>query len=123
MTVTGVAANAGAGLRILFVDHDPQRNVKRIQPRARKIFGQVLNARLVTHRWVSIRSTGPRFGWVFTAIAVNVIEVFSLSVIWLHLVIANGPPGRDAAVMANLSKVFFAQAEQSRAVEFCIAPN
>ena len=82
-----------------------------------------MNARLVTDRGIAIRRARARFGRVFTAIAVHVIKVFSLRVIGLHLVITDGPRGRDSAVMTNLSKVFLAQAKQSRAVELRVATD
>ena len=38
-TVAGVAANAAALVRILFVEHDADRNVEGLQSRAREIIG------------------------------------------------------------------------------------
>src|SRR6185369_602015 len=37
--------------------------------------------------------------------------------------VADGPGGRDSAVMPNLAKVFLAQPKQSRAVKLRVAPD
>src|SRR6516225_4280138 len=47
IAVASLAADAATGVRILLIEHDPQRRVKRMEPQARKVVGQLLDARLV----------------------------------------------------------------------------
>src|SRR5438132_14068984 len=86
-SVAGVAANAATLLRILFVEHDPDRNVEGLQAGTRKVIRQLLNTWLVADGRPGIRSLGRRFGWILAAIAVPLIKVFSLSVVRLQFVI------------------------------------
>src|SRR5688572_24325030 len=123
MTIAGVAANAEAFARILFIDPDPQRDVKRLQTHPFEIVVEMLYALFVTYCRILVRRAGPRVGRVLAAIAVHLIEMFGLGVIRLQLVVADGPRGRDAAVMTNLAKVFLAEAKERRAVEFRVAAD
>src|SRR5215813_7948515 len=49
--------------------------------------------------------------------------MLGLSVIRLQLVVADRPGRRDSSVMANLTKVFFAQTKESSAVELRVTTN
>src|SRR6266850_5769259 len=91
MTVAGIATNAGAGARVLFIDPNPKRHVKRLQARSLKIIVQMLNALLVTDGRIFVGRAGVWFGWIFTARTVHLVEMFGFGVIRLKLVVANRP--------------------------------
>ena len=66
----------------------------------------MLNALLVTDSRVLVRRAGPGLRRIFTTVAVYLVKMLGLRVIRFQLVIADGPRGRDSAVMANLTEVF-----------------
>src|SRR5215813_5696543 len=72
-------------------------------------------------RGPGIGRVGGRFGGILPAIAMYLVEIFSLRVVWLQIVIADRPRRRDSAVVAQLAEVFFPQAEERRAVELGVA--
>ena len=82
-----------------------------------------MNARFMADRRMRIRRARRRLGRIFAAVAVHVIKLFRLGVVGLHVIVSNGPCRREAAVMADFTKIFFAQTEQRRAVEFGIAAD
>src|ERR1700751_4605166 len=92
--VTGVAADASALVRTVLVEHDPQGNMERLESGAGEVVGQVLNPRLVADRGVRIRRAGRRFGWIFTAMPVYLVQPFSLRIVRFKVVIADRPCGR-----------------------------
>ena len=57
---------------------------------------------------------------VLAALAVHVVEPFSLGVVRLQLIVRNRPCRRDAVVMLNLSEVLLAEPEQGGAVKLCV---
>src|SRR2546428_12495449 len=67
-SVAGVTANATALLRILFVEHDPDRNVEGLQAGTREVIRQLLNTWLVADGRPGIRSLGRRVRWVLPPI-------------------------------------------------------
>src|SRR5438552_17947125 len=87
-SVAGVAANAAALLRILFVEHEPDRNVEGLQAGTHKVIRQLLNTGLVADGKPRI----DRFSWrlrrVFSAIALHSLKILGLSALRLSLVIA-----------------------------------
>src|SRR6185503_18005125 len=83
----------------------------------------MLNPLFVTYSGKFVRRTGPGFCRVFTTITVYLVKMLGLCVIRFELVVADGPGGRDSAVMPNLAKVFLAQPKQSRAVKLRVAPD
>src|ERR1043166_4683807 len=91
MTIAGVATNAGAGSRVLFIDPNPKRHVKRLQSRALEVIVQMLYALLVADRRIFVGRAGVRFRWIFTARTMHLVEVFSFSVIGFQLVVTDGP--------------------------------
>src|SRR5690348_16496942 len=97
--------------------------MKRFQPGAFEIVVQMLDALFVTYRRILVRRAGPRLRRILAAIAVHLIKVFGLGVIRLQLVVANGPRGRDAAVMTDLAEVFLPQTKQSRAVKLRVTTD
>ena len=99
-SVAGVAANAAALLRILFVEHDPDRNVEGLQAGTRKVIRQLLNTGLVADGRPRIGSFSWRLRRIFSAIAVHLIKIFGLRVIGLQIVIADRPRRRDSAVVS-----------------------
>src|SRR6266566_8384191 len=81
MAVAGVATNARALARILFIDANAKRHMKWLQSGALKVIVQVLNPLLVADRRILVRRAGPRLGWIFTAVTMHLIQVFSLGVV------------------------------------------
>src|SRR2546430_4113159 len=77
-SVAGIAANAAALVRVLLVEHDPDRYVEGFQARTCEIVGQLLNAWLMAHRRPGIRGTGLRFGRIFSAVPVYLIKILGL---------------------------------------------
>src|SRR5215470_12709853 len=80
----------------------------------------MLNSRLVTDGRVAIRRAGVWLSRIFATVAVHLIQMFGFGVVGLKFVVVDRPGWRDAAVMSNLAKVFPAQTEQRRTVEFRI---
>src|SRR5262245_23117766 len=74
-------------------------------------------------RWVRVGRTGGRFGGIFAAVAMHVIEPLRFCVIRFYVFVTDWPGGRKAAVMANFPEVFFPETEQRGAVEFRIAAD
>src|ERR1043166_8555919 len=83
----------------------------------------MLNTLLVAYGWIGVRRAGPGLRWIFTAIAVYLIERLGFCVIRLQLVVADRPGRRDSAVMSNLTKVFLSQTKESSAVELRVTTN
>src|SRR5690349_6131786 len=110
-------------MRILFVDLQSQRRVKRTQTEALEIVAQLLDSRLMADRRMRVRAAGARFRRVFTAFAVHVIETFGLQVIWLKIVVRNRPGRRNSAKVADFVEVFPAQTKESRAVKLRVSAD
>src|SRR6266480_3954637 len=111
--VTCVATDARTFLRIFLIQHDAKWSMKWLQPVQRKVVAQLLNARLVADRWVWEWSTAVRLSRVFAHRAMHMINPLRLSIIWLEFVIRDRPGGRSAAVVFDLAKILFAEAEKS----------
>ena len=60
MAIASVAADTGAGARIVFVDTDSERHVKRFETGAFEIVGKMLNALLVAYRWKADKARSPK---------------------------------------------------------------
>src|SRR6516164_1256955 len=65
----------------------------------------------------------PRLTRILTSIAVYLVELFCLHVVGLEVVVADRPGRRNATVVANLTEILFAQAEQSSAVKLRVATD
>src|SRR5258707_10852072 len=88
-----------------------------------KIVAECLNSRLMTDRRMWIGTARRGFRGIFAALAVHVIQPFGLQVVRLQVVIGNRPRRRSPSKMLDLTKIFSAQTEQRRAVEFGISAN
>ena len=121
--IAGVATDASAVVRVGLVEHDAERHVKRAQPVPGQIVVEALNPRLVLHGGERIRCTRPRLGRVDAARAVHVVQILGPGVVRLEVVVADRPGRRDPAVVANLTEVLLAEAEQRRPVEFRVAAD
>src|SRR4051812_32623531 len=82
-SVAGIAADAFALARILLIEHDAERGVKRPQSSAAEVVAQLLDARLVSHRGMRIGTLRSGIGGIFAAISVHVILMLGLAVIGL----------------------------------------
>src|SRR5713226_2954227 len=74
-TVAGTAADTAALGRVLFIEHDAHRRVKRLEAEAGEIFTELLHARLMTHRWMRIGCARWRFSGVLTSLTVDVVQL------------------------------------------------
>src|SRR5712692_5374075 len=115
--VAGIAANTAALVRVLLVKHYADRHVKRLQTRACKVVRQLLDARLMADGGPGIGGVRRRFGRIFSAVSVHLIQILGLRVVRLQIVITNGPGWRDSAMVAQFAEIFFAQTEQSSTVK------
>src|SRR5229473_1500709 len=122
-SVAGVAADAAALVRILLVEHYADRHVEGLQSRAREVVGQLLDAWLMADGRPGIRGTGRRFGRIFSAVSVHLIEILSLRVVRLQIVITKRPRGRDSAVVAQFAEILFAQTEQSSTIKLRVTTH
>src|SRR5262249_53407413 len=80
-SVACIAADAEALSRVLFIELDSKRSVKRSQSQSREVITQMLNARFVTDRRMRVSRARTGIGRVFPSFSMNVIELFGLSVI------------------------------------------
>ena len=118
MAIAGATPNALAGMRISFVQHDPERSVKRPEALAAEVFAQLLHAGLVADCRVRIGSAGRRLGWVFTTLAVDVVYMLSFRIVGFELVVRDGPGGRHTSVVLDLAEVLL-----GRGMDFRLLPD
>ena len=115
--VAGRAPDAGAQLRLGLVEHDPGRRVERMQPDRPEVVEEPLDAGLVRDGRERVGSAGRRLGGVFTARAVDLVEVLGLGVVGLEHVVPDRPGRRDPIVVLQFPEVPLAQSIERRAVE------
>ena len=70
-----------------------------------EIVREVLEPWLMTYRWPRIALACGRFRRVLPTIAVHLIKVLGMRIVRFQLVVTDRPGRRDAAMMANLSKI------------------
>lgn len=97
--------------------------MERFDTHRRKIFGEMLNSRLMADCRIRKFGAPVRLGRIFTGCTVNVIKLLGLSVKRLKLVIRNRPGRRYAVVMFQFAEIFFSHAEKRGSVEFCVSAN
>src|SRR5437588_188695 len=122
-SIARIAAYAAAFVGVLFVEHNPHRDVERLQTRTDEIVGQLLNAWLMANGGPGVLRIGRRFSRVFSAVAVDLIEILRLSVVGLEIVIADRPRRRNSSVVTQFTKIFFAQSEQCSPITLCVAAH
>ena len=108
---TAYASTRVQGLAVFFFEQYAEREWERMMTPQFHIVEELLNAWRVAHRRVGIRSARRAFRWVNSVFSVNVIQIFRLGVIRLELLIAERPCGRDAAIVADFSKILFAKSQ------------
>src|SRR6266436_3099335 len=89
--VAGIAANTAALVRVLLVEHDPDRYMEGLQARTCEVVGQLLNAWLMGDSGPGIGGAGRRFCRIFSSVSVNLIQILGLGVVRLEIVIADRP--------------------------------
>ena len=119
--IAGIAFDARADLGVFFVQHNAEGSVKRLEPKGRKVVGQMLDAWLVSDGRMRELAARRRLGGVFAAGPVDVIESLGFTVIWLQFVVVDRPLRRQAAVVPQFAEVFLSQSEQGRPVELGVA--
>ena len=112
ISVAGVAADAAAEVRRLFIEQDRGGGVERTMTAALQAIDQLLDARLVTYGGKGVRRARWWLGGVLATFAVNVIDAFGLGVVRLQFLVSDWPCGREAGVMAQLTEVLLAQPKQ-----------
>src|SRR6202795_2780067 len=70
-----------------------------------------------------VGGTGRRFGRVFSAVSMYLIDILGLHVVCLQIGIADRPGWRDSAMVAQFAEIFFAQTEQSSTVKLGVAAH
>ena len=125
--VDPVAADAAARVDgvavVVLVEHHAERKVRRMVPELLEVVVELLDARLVLHLGIRIRTAARALGRVLPRLPVHVVEALGLRVPRLEVVVGQRPRGRDAAVMADLAEVLGPQPEQRRAVELRVAAD
>ena len=99
--VAGGAADAVAVGHVGLVQHHPAGGVEGLVSGGGEVVRELLDPRLVRHRREGVGRAGGRLGRVLAARAVHLVELLGLRVVRLHLVVADGPGGRDAVVVAE----------------------
>src|SRR3954447_6250897 len=89
--ITGIAANAAALVGVLFVEHDSDRYVEGLKARTCKVVRQLLDPRLMGDGRPWIGRAGRRFGRIFSAVSVDLVEILGLHVIRFEVVVADRP--------------------------------
>ena len=82
-----------------------------------------MNTRLVTDRGIQKCTTAVRLSGIFSGFAMHVVNAFGVGVVRLQLSVRNRPGRRDPAEMFYLSKIFFTETKQRRAVKFGVAAD
>ena len=70
-----------------------------------EIVEQLLNARRVAHRRITIGRAGRAFGGIDPMLPVDMIKVLRLCVVGLEVLVAQRPGRRDATVVHHLTEV------------------
>src|SRR5215472_14169815 len=110
-------------MRVLLINQDSEWNRERCAAEFGKASYNILHSWLMAHEWTAIWLAGPGLSGIAAPLSVDLIEIFRLSIVRFELVVADGPCGRNAAVMAQLAKIFFAKTEKRCAIEFCVSTN
>jgi hypothetical protein len=123
VAVTGETADALALAAVLLIQQYAKRHMKRRHAEPAEIVTQLLDARLMTDRRKRVRGARGRFGRIHAPLTVHLVELLGLGVVGFHILVADRPSRRDAAVVREFPEVFLAQAEQSGAVELRVATD
>jgi hypothetical protein len=110
-------------VRVLFIEHDTERRVKRPKAETGEIVAELLHAPLVADSWMWIRCAGWGFSRILPPLAVDVIELLGLCVIRLQLFVRDRPGRRDAARVAQFSKILFAEPKQGSPEKLRVAAD
>ena len=121
--VAGGAADAVAVRHVGLVQHHPAGGVEGLVSGGGEVVRELLDPRLVRHRREGVRRAGGRLGRILAACAVHLVELLGLRVVRLHLVVADGPGGRDAVVVPKLAEVLRAQPVERRPVHLRGSPD
>src|SRR5437870_4204501 len=100
-SIARAAADAPARVRIAFIQPHSERRMERFHAQRGKIVAELLNAWFVTDRRKGIWPGRMRLCGVLAALPMHFKETLGFKVIWLEIVIADGPCGRDTAVMVQ----------------------
>jgi hypothetical protein len=79
---------------------------------------QLLNAGFVCEGGILVGRGGFRFGGIFAAIAMHVVQVLRLRVIAFEVLVADRPFRGDSAVMLHLAEILRPHTQQRRAINF-----
>ena len=101
----------------------PSGNGKRVVAKPLEIVEQLLNARRVAHRRITIGRAGGTFRRIDPALPVDMIKLLGLCVVGLEILVAQWPGRRDAAVVRNLAEVPLTKPQQRRAINLRIAAD
>src|SRR5581483_3086668 len=97
--------------------------MKRVVSITFQIVKQLLNARLVADRRISVRLCRPRLGRVLTAKSVYMIELFGSLIIRLEGIVFNGPSRRNSIGVLDFVEVTLAQTKEDAAIDLAITTD
>ena len=111
------ALHADAVGHVGLVDQDPARCVERMVARLLQVIGELLDARLMRDRGVRVGCAGRRLRGILPPRPVHLIEIFGGRVVRLHVLVADGPRGRQSVVVLQFAEVLLAHAVERGAVQ------
>ena len=115
--VAGPAADAVAVGSVVLEQPDPTRRVERVVAGLLEVVRQLLDARLVGQGREGVLGARLSLGGVLAVVAVDLVEMLGLRVVGLHVVIRDGPRGRDPVVMPELPEVLGPEPIEGRPIE------
>ena len=111
------AAHADAVGHVRLVDQDAARRVERVIAGLGQVIGELLDPGLVGHRRVRVGRAGRRVGRILTSCAVHLVHGLGGGVVRLHVLVGDGPGGRDAVMVAQFAEVLGAHPVQRGSVQ------
>ena len=115
--VAGPALHADAVRQVRLVDPDAARRVERVKALRGQVVGELLDPRFVGDRRVRVGRAGRRFGRILAPRAVHLVHRLGGGVVRLHVLVGDGPGGRQAVVVAQFAEVLLAHPVQRGAVQ------
>ena len=111
------AAHADAVGQVRLVDHDAARRVERVIAGRGQVVGELLDPGLVGDRRVRVGRAGRRVGRILAPRAVHLVHRLGGGVVRLHVLVGDGPGGRQAVMVAQFAEVLGAHPVQRGSVQ------
>src|SRR6516165_783954 len=121
--VAGAAANAVAVLHTLLVEHDADRQWKRVMSGALEIVRELLDARLVRDCRERVGLFAGRLGRVAPSLPVHMIKPLGFGVIGCEIYVRQRPGGRHSVSVPDHFKIPLAHTQQYSTVHLGVATD